>query len=203
MWGVTNTAERKLMPAFIFRFDLFTSFTLKEIIMFRLSPLLSSYVAACVIGVFGAAATYAATAMQPVNSAASAIDSGIVKVKSKYTFAETVTRLKQDVASKGIKFFDEIDQTQLAANAGVKLRPSTLLVFGNPPLGTLFINANPLAGLDWPVRLLVLQDESGEVWATYTDFAYIARRHNIQGKDLESFKTASGVITSITSSVTK
>lgn len=177
--------------------------------MFRLSPLLRSYVAACAVGIFGAVAAYAATAtatqpaapLKPLNSAASTTDSGIIKVKSKYAFAETVTRLKQDVASKGIKFFDEIDQTQLAANAGVKLSPSTLLVFGNPPLGTLFINANPLAGLDWPVRLLVLQDESGEVWAAYTDFAYIARRHNIQGKDLESFKTASGVITSITSSV--
>ena len=171
--------------------------------MFRLSPLLRSYFVAFVVGVFGAAAAYAATATQPVNTAASAAENGIIKVKSKYTFAETVTRLKQDVASKGIKFFDEIDQTQLAANAGIKLRPSTLLVFGNPPLGTLFINANPLAGLDWPVRLLVMQDENGDVWAAYTDFAYIARRHSIQGKDLDSFKTASGVITSITSSVTK
>ncbi len=106
------------------------------------------------------------------------------------------------MAGKGIRFFDEVDQTQLAAGAGIKLRPSTLLVFGNPPLGTLFINANPLAGLDWPVRLLVLQDENGEVWAAYTDFGHIARRHNIQGKDLEAFKTASGVIASITSSVT-
>ncbi len=171
--------------------------------MFRVSPLLRSYIVACMMGIFAALATYAATATPPANSAASTAESGIIKVKSKYAFAETVTRLKQDVASKGIKFFDEIDQTQLAANAGVKLRPSTLLVFGNPPLGTLFINANPSAGLDWPVRLLVMQDENGEVWAAYTDFAHIARRHSIQGKDLDSFKTASGVIASITSSVTK
>jgi uncharacterized protein (DUF302 family) len=169
--------------------------------MFRLSPLIRAHVAACMMGVFAAAATYAATATQSVNNAVPAAESGIIKVKSKYAFAETVMRLKQDVAAKGIKFFDEIDQTQLAANAGVKLRSSTLLVFGNPPLGTLFINANPLAGLDWPVRLLVLQDESGEVWAAYTDFAHIARRHHIQGKDLDSFKTASGVIASITLSV--
>ena len=128
-------------------------------------------------------------------------DSGIFKVKSAYSVAETVARLKKDVADKGIKFFMEIDQTQLAADAGIKLRPSTLLVFGNPPLGTLFINANPLAGLDWPVRLLVLQDEKGDVWAAYTDFAGIARRHHIQGTDIEAFNKASGVIASITSSV--
>ncbi len=174
--------------------------------MFKPHSSQCAYLVACafsILGVFGAPASLAATSTAAAQSdAAMAVaDSGIVKVKSKYSFAETVVRLKQDVASKGIKFFDEIDQMQLAANAGVKLRPSTLLIFGNPPLGTLFINANPLAGLDWPVRLLVLQEEDGSVWAAYTDFGHIARRHNIQGKDLDSFKTASGVISSITSSV--
>lgn len=127
--------------------------------------------------------------------------SGIVKVKSDYSVPETVARIEKDVADKGIRFFQEIDQQKLAADAGIKLRPSTLIVFGNPPLGTLFINANPLAGLDWPVRVLVLEDENGNVWAAYTDFGWIARRHDIKGADLESFKKASGVIASITSSV--
>ena len=127
--------------------------------------------------------------------------SGIVRVKSAYPMNETIARLKQDVAAKGIRFFLEVDQRQLAADAGVSVRPSTLLIFGNPPLGTLFVRANPLAGLDWPVRLLVLQDERGDVWAAYTDFAHIARRHQIQGEDLEAFKKASMVIASITSSV--
>jgi len=92
-------------------------------------------------------------------------------LKSIYPFAETIERLKKDIAAKGIRFFSEIDQTKLAADAGIKLDPSTLLVFGNPPLGTQFIAANPNAGLDWPVRLLVTQDGSGAVWAVYTDFA--------------------------------
>ena len=128
-------------------------------------------------------------------------ESGIVKVKSAYSVPETIARIKKDVADKGITFFSEVDQQQLAANAGIKLRPSTLLTFGNPPLGTLFINANPLAGLDWPVRVLVLEDESGVVWAAYTDFGWIARRHDIRGADSEAFTKASGVIASITSSV--
>jgi uncharacterized protein (DUF302 family) len=135
------------------------------------------------------------------NMAQYASENGIIRVKSAYSMDETVARLKEDVAGKGIKFFSEVDQSKLAADAGVSLRPSTLLVFGNPPLGTLFIRANPLAGLDWPVRLLVLQDEEGQVWAAYTDFSYIARRHQIEGADLEAFKKASGVIASITSSV--
>jgi uncharacterized protein (DUF302 family) len=94
---------------------------------------------------------------------AAAGDDGIIKVKSAYPLAETITKLKADIAGKGIKFFDEIDQAKLAGDAGIKLRPSTLLVFGNPPLGTQFITAKPDAGLDWPVRLLVFEDERGEV----------------------------------------
>ena len=83
---------------------------------------------------------------------------------------EAAKRVKQAIAEKGIQFFNEIDQSKLAANAGIKLRPSVLLVFGNPPLGTQFITANPNAGLDWPVRMLLTEDENGQVWAVYTDF---------------------------------
>jgi uncharacterized protein (DUF302 family) len=125
---------------------------------------------------------------------------GIVRVKSSYNFQETIARLKKDIAAKGIRFFNEIDQTELAAGAGIKLNPSTLLVFGNPPLGTQFITANPNAGLDWPVRLLVTQDSAGAVWTVYTDFAWIAARHGIVNRT-EQFKMASMVIASITSSV--
>ena len=125
---------------------------------------------------------------------------GVVRVKSSYNFQETIARLKKDIAAKGIRFFSEIDQTGLAAEAGIKLNPSTLLVFGNPPLGTQFITANPNAGLDWPVRLLVTQDSAGAVWTVYTDFAWIAARHGIVNRT-EQFKMASMVIASITSSV--
>jgi uncharacterized protein (DUF302 family) len=123
-------------------------------------------------------------------------DDGIVRVKSAYPVAAT---MKSDIAGKGIKFFDQIDQSKLAADAGIKLRPSVLLVFGNPPLGTQFITASAAAGLDWPVRLLVFEDESGEVWMAYTDFGWIARRHGIESRD-EQFKMATSVIASITSS---
>jgi len=127
-------------------------------------------------------------------------DDGIVRVKSAHPIGETVERLKKDIADKGIKFFDEIDQSKLAAAAGIKLNPSVLLTFGNPPLGTQFITANANAGLDWPVRLLVFQDEKGEVWTAYTDFDWIARRHGIKNRG-DQFKMASTVIGSITSSV--
>jgi uncharacterized protein (DUF302 family) len=128
-------------------------------------------------------------------------ENGIVRMKSAYPFADTIVRLKQDIERKGIKFFSEIDQSKLAADAGIRLHPSTLLVFGNPPLGTQFMTSNPNSGLDWPVRLLVVQNEKGEVWTVYTDFGWIAQRHGITDREAQ-FKTASGVIASITSSVT-
>ena len=125
---------------------------------------------------------------------------GVVRVKSAYSVPETVARIKQDIAAKGILFFSEVDKAKLAANAGIALQPSTLLTFGNPPLGVQFITANPNAGLDWPVRLLVQQDEKGDVWAVYTDFTWIAQRHGI-AKRSEQFGTATGVVASIPSSV--
>jgi uncharacterized protein (DUF302 family) len=125
---------------------------------------------------------------------------GIVSVKSIYGFDETVARLKADVEKKGIMFFMAVDQSQLGAKAAISLRPSTLLIFGNPPLGIQFLTSNPNAGLDWPVRLLVREDDKEQVWAVYTDFRWIARRHHIKDRDA-AFKMASEVIASITSSV--
>jgi uncharacterized protein (DUF302 family) len=143
-----------------------------------------------------------ALALAPIGPAQAAGGDGIVKFKSAYSMPDTIERMKKDIADKGIKFFDEIDQSKLAADAGITLLPSTLLVFGNPPLGTLFITSDPDAGLDWPVRLLVHQDAKGNVWVAYTDFAWIARRHGITNRKKE-FKMASEVISSITSTVRK
>ena len=125
---------------------------------------------------------------------------GLIKVKSAYSVDETIERIKGDIAAKGIKFFMAVDQAQLAHDAGIELRPSTLLVFGNPPLGAQFLTSNPYSGLDWPVRLLVLQDASGAVWAAYTDFDWIARRHGITDRR-EQFAKATSVVQSITSTI--
>jgi len=139
-------------------------------------------------------------ALQPqLRAAPRAGDDGIIRNKSAYSFSDTVERISKDVASKGIMMFSVIDQAKLAKDAGLRIVPSTLLVFGNPALGTQFIAAKPEAGLDWPVRLLVQQDAKGAVWVSYTDFAWTARRHGIEGE--KAFVTASGVIAAIVSSV--
>jgi uncharacterized protein (DUF302 family) len=127
-------------------------------------------------------------------------ESGVVLVRSAYSMAQTIARLQNDIADKKIMIFDVIDQSRLAAASGIELGPSTLLIFGNPPLGTQFITSNPTAGLDWPVRLLVYEDRNRDVWLAYTDFAYIARRHGISDRRAQ-FDMATRVITSIVSSV--
>jgi uncharacterized protein (DUF302 family) len=142
-----------------------------------------------------------------LGSAASALaqnampsDDGLIKVRSAYSMDETVARIRQDIAAKGILFFQAVDQAQLGAKAGIHLRPSTLMEFGNPPLGVQFLTAKREAGLDWPVRLLVYEDEAGAVWAAWTDFAWIAKRHGITTRDAQ-FRMASSVVQSITSTL--
>ena len=149
------------------------------------------------LGLAGCAASAPTTDARPQ---ALAMGNGIVVGRSAYGMDETVVRLKQDIAAKGLMFFDQIDEAKLAKDAGIDARPSTLLVFGNPALGTQFITSNPQSGIDWPVRLLVYQDASGQVWTEYTDFHYIAARHGIADRGAQ-FQKASEVIGSITASV--
>ena len=129
-------------------------------------------------------------------------DSGVIRVKSALAVDQTIQAIEKDVAAKGIHFFSDIDQSQLAAGAGITLRPSHLLVFGNPPLGIKFLASNPYAGLDWPVRMLVTEDAEGQVWIAYTDFAWIAQRHHITDRDAD-FKMASEVAASIAASASR
>lgn len=140
-----------------------------------------------------------AAVAQPASAPAPAAQ-GVLRVQSAHGFDETVTRIKADIAGKGIRFFTEIDQAGLAKGADIELRPSKLLIFGNPPLGAQFLTSNPYAGLDWPVRILVTQDAAGKVWVAYTDFGYIADRYEIRDRDAQ-IRMASEVAGSIAGSV--
>jgi len=154
------------------------------------------------------AASLAACAVQasvqaqaPVTPTAVPHAAGIIRLRSANSFDETVARLKSDVAAKGVRFFDQIDQTALGAGADLKIRRSTLVLFGNPPLGVQFLQSNPYAGLDWPVRMLVTEDVDGSIWVAWTDFAFIANRYAIADRSAQ-FKMASEVAQSIASAAT-
>lgn len=150
----------------------------------------------------GVSLSLTASAIVAVAQPAAAAETaqGVVRVQSAYRFDDTVARIKADIAGKGIRFFTEIDQAELAKGAQIDLRPSKLLIFGNPPLGAQFLASNPYAGLDWPVRILVTEDSQGKVWVAYTDFAYIADRYEIRDRQAQ-IKMASEVAGSIAGSV--
>ena len=127
---------------------------------------------------------------------------GVIKQRSDYGFDETIVRVKADIAAKGIRFFDEIDQTRLGEDAKLPINRSTLILFGNPPLGVQFLQSNPVAGLDWPVRMLITQDDDGTVWLSWTDFRFIASRYQLKDRDAQ-IAMASEVSASIASATRK
>jgi uncharacterized protein (DUF302 family) len=142
-----------------------------------------------------------APAQSAVPVAAAPAD-GVIKQRSDYGFDETIARIKADIATKGIRFFDELDQTKLGEGAKLSINRSTLLLFGNPPLGVQFLQSNPVAGLDWPVRMLVTQDDDGTVWISWTDFRFIANRYKLTDRNPQ-IKMASEVSASIASAARK
>jgi uncharacterized protein (DUF302 family) len=141
----------------------------------------------------GAAPAAGASAATPT---AATQASGVLRLASNHPVGETVARIKESVEAKGIRYFIAIDQQQLGASANLPIKKSTLVLFGNPPLGVQFIQANPYAGLDWPVRMLVRETADGKTEIAYTDFAYIAQRYGITGKDAQ-LKMASEVAATV------
>jgi uncharacterized protein (DUF302 family) len=160
-------------------------------------PLFALCAALALIPVAAKAVPPATTTFSPTAPA-----QGVVRIKSLYGIDETIERIKADIATKGIKFFAEIDQSQLGAGANIAIRPSKLILFGNPPLGVQFLSSNPYSGLDWPVRMLILQEADGSVSVAWTDFGYIAKRYSITNRKAQ-IKMASEVAASIASAATK
>ncbi len=148
------------------------------------------------IALSSAAAVTPAASAEAVVPEAVAKGEGLLRLRSTHSFGKTVMRLKTSVTSKGIRLFDDIDQQQLAKDANLTLGRSTIVRFGNPPLGVQFLQANPYAGIDWPVRMLVVQEPDGSVWLAWTDFAYLAKRYGITTLDAQ-FKMATEVSRSI------
>lgn len=115
---------------------------------------------------------------------------------SRYPYLETVTLLKEKMTEGGNTIFACIDQAAAAAGVGLSLRPTTLLIFGNPKAGTALMDAVPLSGLDLPLKLLVWE-EAGKVSVAYVPMAEIARRYDVTGMDarIESIDHALDTLT--------
>jgi uncharacterized protein (DUF302 family) len=106
-------------------------------------------------------------------------DDGLVTLQSSHDFATTLARLTAALESKGVRVFARIDHAAGATSAGLELRPTTLVVFGNPVGGTPLMQAAQTVGIDLPLKALVWQDAQGAVHLTYNDPVWIAARHGL------------------------
>jgi uncharacterized protein (DUF302 family) len=106
-------------------------------------------------------------------------DNGIVNVPSNHSVDETVERLKNILQSKKIMLFALIDHSGEAAKVGMTMRPTKLLIFGNPKAGTPLMLAAPSIAIDLPLKILVWEDAHGKVWLSYNSPEYLQQRHGL------------------------
>jgi len=118
---------------------------------------------------------------------------GMISIKSAHSVAVTADRLEKILVSKGMTVFKRIDHAAGAQKVGKTLRPTELVIFGNPKVGTPLMLCSQSVAIDLPQKALIWQDEAGQVWFSYNDPAYLALRHNIQGCD-EVLKKVAGAL---------
>jgi uncharacterized protein (DUF302 family)/uncharacterized membrane protein YidH (DUF202 family) len=106
-------------------------------------------------------------------------ENGIVTMPSHHSVDETVERLENVLRAKGVKLFALIDHSGEAERAGMRMRPTKLLIFGNPKAGTPLMIASPTVAIDLPLKILVSEDSSGKVWISFNSPAYLQSRHSL------------------------
>ena len=125
---------------------------------------------------------------------------GRITKKSAFSPTETMERLEKAIREKGITIFARIDHSGGAAAAGLPLRFTQLLIFGNPKGGTPLMESRQTIGIDLPLKFLVWQDERGDVWVTYQDPSYLAALHQVTDQ-ADTVATLSAVLDGLAKSV--
>ena len=108
-------------------------------------------------------------------------DNGIISIRSSHDVKTTVDRLENKLREKGMTVFIRINHAEGAQKVGKKLRPTELIIFGNPKVGTPLMHCGQSVAIDLPQKALIWQDETGQVWLSYNDPKYLASRHSIKG----------------------
>jgi uncharacterized protein (DUF302 family) len=104
---------------------------------------------------------------------------GIVDLSSRYSVPETISRLQSILKESGVTIFALVDHSGEAAKVGLEMRPTQLLIFGNPKGGTPLMVAAPSCAIDLPLKALAWQDAQGKVWLSYNSPEYLQQRHGI------------------------
>jgi len=128
---------------------------------------------------------------------------GLIAVPSTFAPKETMDRLEAAVRAKGMMVFARIDHAAGAAEAGLPLRPTELLVFGNAKGGTPLMQENQTIGIDLPLKALVYEDASGKVWLAYNDPRWLAGRHKLGGTTDRQVTALTAALDALALSATK
>ena len=119
--------------------------------------------------------------------------SNLVTKPSKYSVSETIDRMERAILAKGMQIFTRIDHGAEAKKVGLAMRPTELLIFGNPKGGTALMVARPTAAIDLPMKALAWEDSDGKVWLTYNSPELLQERHNVPA-ELTSRLNSVGVL---------
>lgn len=125
---------------------------------------------------------------------------GEISVQSHSGPIESLQRLESLVTSMGMTVFARIDHSAGAAAAGLELRPTTVLIFGNARRGTALMQSNQSIGLELPLKILIWQDAGGKTWLSYIDPAWLAKRYELPAAGKASASTLSAALASLTKS---
>jgi uncharacterized protein (DUF302 family) len=107
------------------------------------------------------------------------IEHGLITLVSRRSVGNTVDALEGAVKAKGLTVYSRVDFSELAKAAGSSLRPTVVLLFGDPATGVPLVTENQMVGIDLPMRAIVWEDENGEVWVTYQDVAWLVERYGL------------------------
>lgn len=129
-------------------------------------------------------------------------DNGLVSVKSNHDVATTADNLEAVLKSKGMNVFGRVNHAEGAKKAELELRPTEVVIFGNPKVGTPLMNCAQSVAIDLPQKALIWEDESGQVWLAYNDPAYLANRHKIEGCD-KVLEKVTGALANFAAAATK
>jgi uncharacterized protein (DUF302 family) len=127
---------------------------------------------------------------------------GLITVSSSFGPEETMKRLEAEVRAKGMTIFARVDHAASAAEAGLPLRPTDLLIFGAARGGTPLMQAAQTIGIDLPLKALVWQDEEGKTFLSYNDPAYLTQRHGLADQVKPVVDTMTGVLKAIAAKAT-
>jgi uncharacterized protein (DUF302 family) len=127
---------------------------------------------------------------------------GMISKKSAHDVKTTIDRLEAVLKKKGITIVTRWSHSDRAKGVDIPLRPTELLLFGNPKLGSHMFTSVQTAGIDLPMKALAWEDEKGQVWLTYNDPAYIANRHGITDR-AKIVKKMTGALDKMTGAATK